>query len=195
MIRSRPWQFVWFFCLLIMLQSLWLNRRLNLAFKISPEVMQAEAQRKQAKELAKIPQVEIEETLAKGGRLWFEPKSEEFDGQFEIEVWASASEPVKKVDLRFFYSPKDLQLINLWKWQVDESVGLISFSQEFEEAKEDEFLLGALQFLPKNEEETQLEFDFSKESLTDCNLINEDGEDILEEVGEGRYQIISNYSN
>lgn len=189
MVRLRPWQFVWFFCLLIMFQSLWLKKRLNLAFRISPEVMQAEAQRKQAKELAKIPQAEIEETLAKGGRLWFEPKSEEFEGQFEIEVWASASEPVKKVDLRLFYSPKDLQLINLWEWQVDEGVGLISFSQEFGEAKEGQFKLGALQFLPKNEEETQLEFDFSKESLIDCNLLTESGEDILEEVGEGKYRI------
>ena len=194
MLCPKPWQFVWFFCLLIMLQSLWLNKQLDLAFKISPEVMRAETQRKQSEELAKVPEAKIEETLAKGGKLWFDPKEDEFDGQFEIEVWTSTSEPVGKVDLRIFYSPEDLQLLNSWEWQVDESVGLINFSREFEEAKEGEFKLGILQFLPKNEEKTQLEFDFTKESLSDCNLINKKGEDVLEEVEEGRYQIkISNF--
>lgn len=189
MIRVKPRQFVWFFSLLIMLQSLWLNKRLNLAFKRSPEVMRAMAERRQAERFAKISKPKIEEKLAKGGRFWLEPKKADFSDDFEIEVWASADTPIKRVDLRIFYSPMDLQALNLKEWQIDESVGLIKISKEFVKLKEGRFKFETLQFSPKAKGETELEFDFDKESMVDCNLINEDGEDILEEVGGGKYQI------
>lgn len=188
MVILRKWQLIWFFSLLILLEAIWIDFRLDKLksqtskdfFKIQRGIISA---------LKKIPEPKIEDKLIGDGELWLEPKEASFSGFFTLQIWAKASAPVEKIDLRLFY-PKDLLEVIDTSWQADNGVAFWSSKTTPLRDRGREFLVKTISFQVLKPGEAGIEFDFSKESLLDCNLLDEQGEDVLEKVVDSTYTLL-----
>jgi len=184
---------IWGLCLVILLQTGWIGLRLYQLKQRKIEAIELQEQRleeqeEQAKEeLKSVPEPEIEEKLAKGGRLWLQPREGNFSGEFELEIWAEIGQgkEVKKIDLRLFY-PSELLKLTDEDWVEDE--GVIFWSKEREESLGGKFIVKTITFTSLKSGTAEMEFDFNKESLLDCNLLDLNGDDVLERVENGTYQ-------
>jgi len=180
---------LWVLCLIVIFQSAWLLVRINTDAKrrMAFEQEQAEAEAKKAQTLATVPEPSVGIALIKGGQLQLEPNSGTFLEDFNLEIWAETDRPITKIDLRIFYPAQLLELVSD-DWTVDKK-GVAFFSSTFESPKEGKFLLTEIVFKPLAKGEAKVEFDFTKESLLDSNLITSENSDILEDVGVGEYFI------
>lgn len=194
MLRLKTQQLIWFLSFLIIAQTIWIDFRLDKLIKNSPENLLIQQQKQIEENLKRIPEPEIKQQLVKGAELWLEPREASFSSDFKLEIWVKSERPIKKVDLRLFYPPEILQVIDS-NWQVDEKIGLASWSGEFIPERLEKTDPGAgwrvqtISFYSLRPGKAKIEFDFSKESLLDCNLIDNQGKDILEEVEGGEYII------
>ena len=193
MVRLKAQHWIWFFCFLIIIQGIWLNFRLDKLIKNSPENLLAQQQKQTKEKLEKIPEAKTKQELVQGGELWLKPDRGSFKGKFDLEIWAKTDRPVKKINLRLFYPPDILEVVDP-QWQVDDKIGLAFWSREFQECLEKttpgvEFLLKTISFKPLSAGKAKVEFDFNKESLLDCNLIDDKGRDELEKVSAGIYEL------
>ena len=191
-------QLICILCFLIVFQVFWLDFRLDKLIKNSPENLAKQKQKQTEEELRKVPEVKIEEKLAKGAELWLESLIASSSGDFKLKILAKSDRPIKKADLRLFYPPDILQ-VNDPNWQV-KAGGLAFWSGKikgFPDRLEysdpgSEFLVKTISFKPLKQAKAKIEFDFSKESLLDCNLFDEKGNDRLEKAV-GRENTITNF--
>lgn len=180
---------------------LWLNFRLNKLSSNSPEKLVQKRLQEQEKQaeiyLQGIAEPSIVEELPSGGKLWLKPQEGKFSGEVRLEVWVQSSKLIKKVDLKLFY-PQDLLELNDPFWQVVRP-GLATWSSEdlFQDRLDPPAggepgaeLLTEVSFRIIKEGEAQIDFDFNKESLLDCNLWDENGEDVLEGVENAYLKIV-----
>lgn len=192
--KSKLQYLIWGLCLVILFQASWAGFRLSqlrqreIENARAQEQMLQEQEERAKEELKAIAEPEIKEKLASGGRLWLKPREGSFEEEFELEIWAEIDQgkEIKKIDLRLFYPPDLLKLTDE-EWLKDE--GVIFWSKEREESLGGEFIVKTLSFTPLKSGTAEIEFDFNKESLLDCNLLDLDGNDILERVETGVYQI------
>ena len=185
---------IWGLCFLILLQAGWIGLRFNQLnqrkieeVRIQEQMIQE--QEEQAKEeLKSIPEPQIEEKLASGGKLWLEPAEGNFSDEFELEIWAEIEKgkEIKKIDLRLFYHSDLLKIVGE-EWYVHE--GVIFWSKEREETLGGRFIVQTVKFEVLKSGKAEIELDFNKESLLDCNLLTSEGEDILEEAYGGSYNL------
>lgn len=188
--RFNKFHFIWLLSVLIVGQSVWLNFRLKKLYKQSPEFISFQQQREAETNLQSIPEPEIKQTLSIGGRLWIDSGEVNLGQEISLNIWANFEKPVAKIDLRLFYPPDMLEVVDP-AWQVDKDAGLASWlSSNNSQAQKDQ-LLTSITFRAKNLGIAILEFDFNKGSMLDSNLVDMDGKDILEEVKGG--EIIVNY--
>lgn len=192
--------FIWLFCLLILFQVIWIAFRLEAlrdkkAEQAKVQEEQIIEQEKQAEDQAlSVPEPEIAEKLAKGGKLWLDPAEAIVSGSFNLTVWAESIEVVRKVDLKLFY-PSDIVKLEGDGWIVDQESGIASWSAENKASKaEGKFFITDFSLIPltKNKGEVadiKIDFDFNKESLLDSNLLNTQGNDILESVQGARINL------
>ena len=103
-------QLILFFSVLIIVQSIWINLRLNELERTSPSSLIAEFNKKRQEELKEVLEPEVKEKLASGGRLWLEIDESRLSEGLDLQIWAETEEPVKSVDLRLFYPPDLLKL-------------------------------------------------------------------------------------
>ena len=106
----------------------------------------------------------------------------------QLQVWAKADKQVSAADLKIFYPP-DLVKIADDEWQVDHSIVIATWSGKLSGVRNSEFIVKSIRFRPVASGKVNIEFDFSKESLLDCNLFDLEGKDILEGVEDGVYYI------
>ena len=186
-------QIIWVLCLIILLQTGWIGLRLYQLNQRKIEAVKAEKQRvKEQEELAKeelksVPEPEIKEKLAKGGRLWLEKVEASESGTLVLEIWAESEKEINKIDLRLFYPNEMLRVIDE-DWEVGKGVVALSAIEPALSAGE-ALMIKTISFTPLQAGKAKIEFDFNKESLLDCNLIDENGRDILESVENGIYEI------
>jgi len=172
---------IWFFCLIVIIQVGWVQFRLyqlerKQQQQKSDQKAQTVQQRKQAqKNLAQVPEPVIEEKLPKGGKLLMEKEIK--DNRLNLKITASSDQKIEKADLRIFYDPNNLKIVNA------ENNGVFQWSSE-QGWEAGEFVLTEVVFQIISSEKGNIRFDFSKESRLDCNLWNEKGMDILEVVEE-----------
>lgn len=187
----KSWQLIWLFSFLIILQAGWAVFRLNQLKQRKIEAIKIQEQRlkeqeEQVKEeLKSVPEPEIEEKLVSGGRLWLEPRGGIFNEEFELEIWAESEQEISKVDLRIFYPSEMLEVIDE-DWVVSKN-GLVLWSSSDRPATAGR--LKTIKFGVLRSGQAEIEFDFNKESLMDCNLLDINGKDILERVEGGEYTV------
>lgn len=196
--RLKRQQLIWILCFLIIGQTGWLDFRLNKLIKNSPTYLAKQKQKQTETELRKIPEVKIEENLPQGAELWLKSQLDSSSSELKLEIWLKSERPIKKADLRLFYPP-DLLQIDDSSWQVEKG-GVAYWSGKIEDSRlrlensppGAEFLIKEIKFKKLKEGKgkiAKIEFDFSKESLLDCNLFDEKGNDILEKATGGKYLI------
>lgn len=180
------WQLIWLFSFIIVLEFLWLDIRIEKLVRQSPQNVLAKQQEKINQELKNVPEPKVEESLVSGASLWLEPKEASFSTDFTLKIMAKSNEEIAKADLRIFYPQEILQVIDS-SWIVDEKTGTASWSGSLNH--EGEFAIKTISFRPIAKGEAKINFDFTKEGLLDCNLLNKEGKDLLEEASEGVYLI------
>ncbi|PIS08746.1 hypothetical protein COT75_04665 [Candidatus Beckwithbacteria bacterium CG10_big_fil_rev_8_21_14_0_10_34_10] len=182
---------IWPLSIIIILQSAWIGFRLYQLNQKENKALETQKQRvidqeEQAKkDLKNIPEPEIKEKLSQGGRLWFEEYKGEFNQKLTYEIWVQTDQLLNQVDLKVFYPLDLLQLVG-GEWQ--DSGGVASFSIR-PKSTEGKFKVTEISFFVLEKGEGKLEFDFTKQSLLDCNLLNIEGEDILEAVSEMEFKL------
>lgn len=189
--RLEKKYFIWLLSVLIVSQSVWLNIKLKKLYRQSPEYLLSQQQREAETNLQSIPEPEIKQTLSVGGRLWLDSGKVNLNQDIKLNIWASFEKPVSKIDLRLFYPPDMLEVVDP-AWQVDKDAGLASWLSSNNSQTQKEQVLTTITFRAKNPGIAILEFDFNKGSMLDSNLVDIDGKDILEEVKSG--EVIVNYS-
>jgi len=187
MLKFKPIQAIWFLCLLIILQVIWIDFRLNKLINLSSDLLSQQEKQIEAN-LRQVAEPEINQEVAKGASLSFRPDKAEFSQDFSLDIWVKTTEPIKQADLKIFYPNKILKLTSD-NWQTDESVGIASWSAKLTPAKQGEFLLTQIPFQLLSPGEAKIDFDFIKESKLDCNVINIENKDVLEAVNNGEYKI------
>lgn len=128
-------------------------------------------------ELKSVPEPSIVNIIPKGGKLWFEFCKEE-ERKLKCDIWLETDRQLKRADLKIFYPSEILQLADQ-KWQ--EKNGLALQTVEIKENVK-KFKVSEITFFILQKGKAELEFDFSKESSLDCNLIDFSESDILEET-------------
>jgi len=186
--KSKLQYFIWFFSFLIILQVGWLNKRFNKLVANLPENIAARQKKETDQKLQQIPEVQIEENLPQEAKLFSRLKEATSDGQLTIEVWATSSQPVVEAKVGLFYLPKNIKVIDD-QWRVDKEAGYALWSGELESPKQGDFLVKTITFNADSPVKMEVNFDFQKESLLDCNLLNKQGNDLLEEVEKSQYQL------
>lgn len=198
---SRLQYIIWGLCLVIILQAGWAVFRLSQLKQRKIEAIKLQEQRlkgqeDQAKEeLKSVPEPEIKEKLAVGGRLWIEPEKGDFSKEFELEIWMESEKEISKVDLRIFYPSELVEVIDE-DWTINKN-GLALWSSSGRpdpgSGRSGRMLVKTISFRIlegasfAKTTEAKVEFDFNKESLMDCNLLDEEGNDVLESVENGIY--------
>ncbi len=180
-------QLIWVFSVLILLQAIWLDLRLNKLSKQSPRNLQAEQEKKIDDKLKSVPEPSITPETISETSLWLEPKEASFSGEFTLKVLAKSSKEIKRADIRLFYPSSILKVVDA-SWLVDDKVGVASWSGELN--KTGEFSVKIISFKTLSATSSaQISFDFTKDSLLDSNLFDISGRDELEEVENGSYNI------
>jgi len=186
--KIRKQGFIRILAVFIVCQSLWLNFRLKKLIQSSPEYKLKKQQQEIKQQLKKIPEVQIEEKLPQNGELWLKPVKTDLKSDFKLQIWLKSNQPIKKIDLRLFYPPDMLQLSQKdWK---SETAGLASWSGVPSNSKT-EFLAKEIKFKKLKSGQAKIEFDFTPESHLDCNLWDQQGNDVLEKAKGAEYTISS----
>jgi len=214
----RTQNIIWIFCVLILIQIGWVWFRLEKLKQKRQEVWQAQQERQLQQEAAAkeellgVVEPEIEEKLASGGKLWFELGEGVFSGEFTLAVWGETKKPVNKIDLRLFYPSGFLELVGdewekeaqgtaFWSGNLvsdqdrqDPPAGGSPGTEEEKKETVGKFLVKTISFKVKKSSsaevrEAVIDFDFSKESKLDCNLWDDEGNDVLEEVSGARLNL------
>lgn len=198
---SKPtfWQLIWFFAFLIIAEVVWLDIRIEKLVRQSPQNVLAKQQEKINQELRKVPEPKVEESLISGASLRLEPKEASFSEEFTLKISAKSNEEIARADLRIFYPQEILQVIDS-SWIADEKTGTASWSGRLSFVPDrsldpdpgtegTEGLVKTIRLRPVGKGEAKINFDFTKESLLDCNLLNKEDEDLLEEASGGDYLI------
>ncbi len=180
-------QLIWVFSILVVLQAIWLDLRLNKLSQQSPRNLLAQQEKKIDDKLRSVPEPSIAPETVTGASLWLEPKAASFSGEFTLKVMAKSDKEIKKADLRLFYPTNMLKVTDV-SWLVDDKVGVASWSGELN--KTGEFSVKTISFKTLTATSSaQINFDFTKDSLLDSNLFDLNGKDGLEEVENGSYNI------
>jgi len=191
--KSKLQYAIWGLCFLILIQIGWIGFRLNQLEQRKIEAVKAQEKRDREKEekakeeLKSVPEPEIKEKLASGGRLWLEKVEASESGTLVLEIWAESEKEIDKIDLRIFYPDDFLRVIDS-DWTIDKN-GLALWSSSSRPATAGRILVKSISFKTLKSGNAAVEFDFNKESLLDCNLLTSEGGDILEEVRGGEYRI------
>lgn len=174
---------IWLLCFLILLQIGWIGLRLRQIKKRDFEAWQKQQEQKQAqqeeieKELALVEEPSLKENLPAGAKIWLEPSQLEANGEFELQVRIMTQKDIQNIGLILFY-PQELLTLMIDDWS-DEG-GRATWSGDFSSDS-----LTTIKFSPKlgsRGKEAVLEWDFDKESLLDSNVLDTQGNDILEEA-------------
>jgi hypothetical protein len=179
-------QLIWVFSVLVLLQAIWLDLRLNKLSKQSPRNLLAEQEKKIDDKLRSVPEPSITPEAISETSLWLEPKEASFSGEFTLKVMAKSDKEIKKADLRLFYPANMLKVVDV-SWLIDDKVGVASWSGELN--KTGEFGVKTISFKTLASGNAQINFDFTKDSLLDSNLLDVGGQDELEEVMGGEYSL------
>jgi len=177
-------QLIWLFSFIIVLEFLWLDIRIEKLVRQLPQNVLAKQQEKINQALKNVPEPKVEESLVSGASLRLEPKEASFSAEFTLKIMVKSDEEITQVDLRIFYPQEILQVIDS-SWIVDEKTGTASWSASLNQ--QGEFTIKTISFRPIAKAEAKINFDFTKESLLDCNLLNKEGKDLLEEASGGDY--------
>ncbi len=188
--KNKLQYLIWLVCFLILLQTGVIGFRLHQLKQKRLQLIQEQEEQKLAvqkqaqEELKEVAEPAIKEKLPHGGKLWLEPDETVFEGELKLNIWGETDQLVKEIDLKLFY-PNDILEVLDDDWVTDG--GSASWSGSLKSFNSGKKKITSIVFQPKNLDSGEvkdilIDFDFLKESLLDCNLINEKGEDVLEEV-------------
>jgi hypothetical protein len=180
--------YLWIFSVLIIIQSLWISYRIPALNKTrQPQQL---LQDDQSRNVSNISQEQIEEELPFGGVLKIVPSEARYLNTFSLQVFAESEEFLKEADIKLFYNPKIIEVLNE-NIEIDKEAGLISYSKDFIQPQKGEIFLIELEFLPIKTGTVKLNFDFTKESRLESNLINLENTDVLEKTQGATIEIIN----
>ncbi|MFC1711423.1 hypothetical protein ACFLZ1_02425 [Patescibacteria group bacterium] len=191
MLKSRAQNLIWLFCFLIILEVIWVEIRLQKL--TSTQNLVPPQSQELVKEDNLLNEPSIKQKLSFGAKLWLKPESGLIQGITTFEVWASTIDPVAKIDLRIFFPPTLVQIIDE-DWWVGERSGIAVWSGEITDnaastSTKAARIIKTITVKPLKSGVLKLDFDFVKGSLLDSNVLNRSGEDMLEEAIGGEYQI------
>lgn len=163
-------------------------------------------------------QVSVSRVL-KGAKLWLEPESGEFSGQFTVDIFVQTEVPIGAVDVHLFYPKDKLAVIdqdaNTEGVQVaggklddypvnkiDEEKGMVLLSGIIFGRMNKEgagvplnqpFLVGSVVFNTLGGGEASLVFEFEPGSTRDCNVAGKESlTDILKEAQGAKFILMKN---
>lgn len=201
MILSKT-KLIWLLSFVIILEVVWLDFRLNKLRNqlpasslqppatINPSFAKASAVRQLnlEDELKNIPEPSVLRASDQQAKLWLEPKLASVSGNLNLKIWLESNVPIDKADLRIFFPPQNLKLIDE-NWQVDFQNGVAIWSGELGDTVSEKELITKINFKTIKPGKIKVEFDYSDDSLLDCNLWDSNHNDILGGVENGEYYI------
>lgn len=180
MIRKQ--QLIWVLAIVIILQIVWLDIRLKKLNKQSSANLYNTTNKQLELDLQNIPEPDIKKEFVGNGKLWLEPTDSSFFRQFTLSIMTQSNESLKKADLRLFY-PSDLLKVVDDDWQAEEGIAFWSGPVN------NTGLIKTITFQVLRPGKANIEFDFSRQGLFDCNLFNFNNEDVLNNVVSGQYEV------
>jgi hypothetical protein len=193
MVLMKLRDIIWLLCLLILVQVGWMGWRLQQIKKRDLEAWQKQQERKQVQqgeieeELAQVPEPAVEENLPQGARIWLEPAELETNGEFELQVRLLTQKDIQNIGLILFYPQDLLDLVSEdWSDEGGKAIWSGDLPDRLEESDPgSDQQITTIRFEPRvstGRKEAVLEWDFTKESLLDCNAWDREGKDVLEEA-------------